>query len=300
MTNGKFVASYRISTERQGRSGLGLDARREAVMRHLSAGGWPAWPSSPRSRRRVRTRGPEAIGRQIGNQLMSATRVVPADSLRYQADGAQLHRAAADDGVLQEIVGALAGQPEEQAGVRLFGVTALRPFLEPTGVMGAIVASILGPGCRPVRALLFDKTSSANWSLGWHQDRVIAVEDRIEVEGFGPWTRKHGALHVAPPFDLLARMVTLRLHLDDVPVTNAPLLVAPGSHRLGRIAEADVPAVVQRCGVVSCIAAAGDVWLYATPILHASEATAHASHRRVVQVDYAVGDLPGGLRWLGI
>ena len=53
MTNGKFVANYRVSTERQGRSGLGLDARREAVMRHLSAGGWPAWPSSPRSRRRV-------------------------------------------------------------------------------------------------------------------------------------------------------------------------------------------------------------------------------------------------------
>ena len=61
-----------------------------------------------------------------------------------------------------------------------------------------------------------------------------------------------------------------------------------------------MPPVVRRCGVVSCTASAGDVWLYATPILHASEATAHASHRRVVQVDYAVGDLPGGLRWLGI
>jgi DNA invertase Pin-like site-specific DNA recombinase len=41
MTVGKFVAYYRVSTERQGRSGLGLEAQREAVMRYLSSGGWP-------------------------------------------------------------------------------------------------------------------------------------------------------------------------------------------------------------------------------------------------------------------
>lgn len=74
------------------------------------------------------------------------------------------------------------------------------------------------------------------------------------------------------------------------PVTNAPLLVAPGSHRLGRMAEADVPAVVQRCGVAACTAVAGDVWLYVTPILHASKAATDPGHRRVLQVDYAASD----------
>ena len=40
MANGKFVAYYRVSTRKQGKSGLGLEAQQEAVRSHLNGGRW--------------------------------------------------------------------------------------------------------------------------------------------------------------------------------------------------------------------------------------------------------------------
>jgi hypothetical protein len=222
------------------------------------------------------------------------------DAAVFAERGALRIGAALDARSLAELVRAIADRQPGQAGVRLQGIPALRSFLAPSGPVGRLAAAVLGEATRAVRAVVFDKTAASNWSVPWHQDRTIVVAQRLDVAGFGPWTVKSGLLHVAPPYDVLAGMVTLRLHLDAVPATNAPLLVAPGSHRLGRIAEADVRSVVQRCGTAVCHAEAGDVWLYATPILHASEAAAAPAHRRVLQVDFASRELPGGLQWLGV
>jgi hypothetical protein len=227
---------------------------------------------------------------------------MPFEQLHLQLgpDGAQRTSRALDGSALKALEGVLADQPADVAGVRLFGVEGLYPFLNAGGPIGAIAARALEGSPKPVRAILFDKTPAANWSLPWHQDRVVAVRERIDVEDYGPWSRKHGALHVAPPFEVLREMITLRVHIDPVPETNAPLLIAPGSHRLGRVPETDIPAAVARSGVAACLAESGDVWAYATPILHASERATKPSHRRVLQVDYAIGELLSGLMWLGV
>jgi hypothetical protein len=43
---------------------------------------------------------------------------------------------------------------------------------------------------RPVRAILFNKSPDANWLVGWHQDLTIAVRERRDVPGYGPWSIK--------------------------------------------------------------------------------------------------------------
>jgi len=101
-------------------------------------------------------------------------------------------------------------------------------------------------------------------------------------------------------FEILERMLTLRIHLDPAGPANAPLLVAPGSHRLGRIAERDIASAVAQAGTASCPAERGGLWLYATPILHASARAQAPARRRVLQILYSADALPGGLEWLGV
>lgn len=222
-----------------------------------------------------------------------------AAHLTLARDGAE-HFSGVALPMLADIRAALHELPAQRAGVRIHGIRALRPILNAEGPIGSLAAAFLGQRCRPVRAIQFDKTAEANWSLAWHQDRTICVKQRVEVEGYGPWTTKGGMQHVMPPFELLSRMVTLRVHIDDVPADNSPLLIAPGSHMAGQVPISDYGDVVARYGSHACLASAGDVWVYVTPILHASEASNLAQHRRVLQVDYSADELTGGLEWLGV
>ena len=185
-------------------------------------------------------------------------------------------------------------------GVRLTDEPRLTALLASHGAVGAVAASLTTPTASPVRAVMFDKTPVSNWLVSWHQDRTITVRERIEVEGFGPWSNKDGSLHVAPPFDVLARMITLRVHLDPVDEGNAPLRVALGSHTLGRVAADQAGPLAAGAPQAVCLAEVGDIWAYRTPILHASDRSLTPRRRRVLQVDYADFDLPDGLVWQGL
>lgn len=204
--------------------------------------------------------------------------------------------------------------PEERARIAtLFGqgdrpgkrlarneVKCIADLISADGAIGRIAADLLGIGAKPVRALLLDKSEAANWRLGWHQDRTIAVTQRIDVPDFGPWTVKAGQPHVQPPHEISARMVTLRVHVDDVDRDNAPLEVLPGSHRLGCLDNGAVKKLAAEQEPVICVADAGDVWAYSTGIVHASAEQKLAGRRRVLQIDYSADELPGGLEWAAL
>jgi len=60
------------------------------------------------------------------------------------------------------------------------------------------VASVLGDECFAVRGIFFNKRAEANWKVTWHQDCVIAVREKLHIEGWGPWSSKANVIHVAP------------------------------------------------------------------------------------------------------
>lgn len=166
--------------------------------------------------------------------------------------------------------------------------------------MRSVAEAAVGLGAIAVRGLLFDKTPGANWKVIWHQDLTIAVRERRDVPGFGPWSEKEGVPHVQPPEALLRQMVAVRLHLDDCTEANGPVRVLPGSHREGRLAPADIDRWKATGAERVCPVARGGILAFQSLLLHASSPSAGPAHRRVVHLEYVAADwqvLPAGLEW---
>ncbi len=159
------------------------------------------------------------------------------------------------------------------------------------------LVSLLGGVPFAVRGLLFDKSASANWRVGWHQDLAIALRQRADVFGFGPWSVKDGIVHAHAPAGLLERMLTVRVHLDDADEKNGALQVIPGSHLAGKMSPSEVDLTAMSGRPVTCVAHSGDVLVMRPLLLHASLAATTPVHRRVVHIEYAMDELPPPLQW---
>ena len=136
------------------------------------------------------------------------------------------------------------------------------------------------------RSILFDKTPGENWPVLWHQDLSIALSERVEVEGYGPWSIKDGVPHASAPTALLESMITLRLHLDDTGVDNGALCVVPGSHRQGRISADEIIALSANGGEI-CVCRAGEILKMSPLLLHSSRRSQRLEHRRILHFEYA-------------
>lgn len=159
-----------------------------------------------------------------------------------------------------------------------------------------ILRATLGTDAFPVRSIFFDKTPDANWAVAWHQDLHIAVAQKTETAGFGPWTVKGGIPHVQPPLTILKNMATIRVHLDDCDASNGALRVIPGSHTEGILSDSEVERWRQQ-GPTVCEVPKGGAMLMRPLLLHASSPAINPSHRRVLHIEYATLDLPNGLQW---
>ena len=230
----------------------------------------------------------------------------PRDDL--DRDGFAVVPGVLDEAEVDALAAAIDGA--EVAGLRregrLYGMRdALRAVPEVgrasrSGPLLELARAVVGPGAFPVRALLFDKSPGANWGVAPHQDLTIAVQDRVETPGYGPWTVRAGIVHVRPPVDVLAAMVTIRVHLDDSGPDNGPLRIVPGSHLGGRLDDDATRGWLDRRGMVDCPVGRGGVLLMRPLVIHASSPANRPGRRRVVHVEYAAGPLAGGLQWAEI
>jgi hypothetical protein len=163
--------------------------------------------------------------------------------------------------------------------------------------IAALVSGFIGPAARPVRAIAFDKTAGRNWLVPWHQDRTIAVDRRNERADVRCWTVKNGVDHCEPPVGLLKRMVTLRWHLDAVGPEDGCIRVLPGSHRLGRLAAADICNLLAKIPAVDVPVPAGGVFVMSPLLVHSSRKRVTEGRRRVLHVELAAEDPPTPLHW---
>lgn len=181
--------------------------------------------------------------------------------------------------------------PVEGAGLR--GLRMKHPivdqvFNEPP--IESAITAVLGEYYRCVRSILFDKRPGSNWLVPPHRDMTICVRERIDSPGFGPWSVKDGIPHVQPPDELLNAMLTIRLHLDDTTSESGALRVWPGSHAKPDQAWDPSESMI-------CDAQAGDVLLMRPRVVHASSKSVQDRSRRIVHLELAAAELPGGLSW---
>ncbi|NSX54648.1 phytanoyl-CoA dioxygenase family protein [Parasulfitobacter algicola] len=166
-----------------------------------------------------------------------------------------------------------------------------------TADLDSLIAAIL-PKSRPVRLVSFNKTADSNWAVPWHQDRVIVVREKHDVEGFENWSQKSGVWHCEPPVDVLENMLFVRVHLDAADAENGAMQIALGSHKEGRVTSEMAAKIADRYPVETCVAQRGDVLILQMLTLHRSLPSQSKSDRRTFRIDYAACDLSYPLTWV--
>jgi ectoine hydroxylase-related dioxygenase (phytanoyl-CoA dioxygenase family) len=92
-------------------------------------------------------------------------------------------------------------------------------------------------------------------------------------------------------------MLTMRLHLDDCGAENGPLRALPGTHRQGWLEAEAIERFKREVAERVCVVGKGGVVLMRPLLLHASSRATKPGHRRVLHLEFATGELPGGLRF---
>jgi ectoine hydroxylase-related dioxygenase (phytanoyl-CoA dioxygenase family) len=195
------------------------------------------------------------------------------------------------DAVERELVGARVSR--SRAGIRH---ALKRPAVSALAAESALLdlaQSVLGEGAFPYRATIFEKTAVSNWLVVWHQDTALPLRQRVDANGWGPWSVKDGVTYAHAPASALSQVLAIRVHLDDSDRDNGPLRVLPETHTLGVLTDDAIHKLAQDIEPVDCIVPRGGIVGMRPLIVHASSKSHSKIPRRVLHIEYAACESVG-------
>lgn len=160
----------------------------------------------------------------------------------------------------------------------------------------SVIREIASNCDKSIKSIYFDKPSSANWIVNWHQDLTINLQNRKTVTGYKNWRVKSERTVVQPNLEMLESIFTIRIHLDDCTKENGALRVIENSHTQGVIEIKDW--IQEKNGKERiCEVKKGGILIMKPLLLHASRRTENQQNRRVIHIEFTDQSLPEGLEW---
>jgi len=139
----------------------------------------------------------------------------------------------------------------------------------------------------PLRAVGFNKSKEMNWSLPWHQDRIIAMAEKISHPDYKNWSRKSGIWHCEPKPAILGQMAFAYIAFDNIDDGMGGLEMAEGTHKFGSIPEGEIETQLKTAVKIRPDMKIGEVILVSALTLHRSAPMTTIGKRRSLRLDFA-------------
>ena len=129
----------------------------------------------------------------------------------------------------------------------------------------------------------------------WHQDRRVAVRERMDVAGYVAWTSRVGVWHVEPPASVLAQMIVVRLHFEESAAGTHPLGILPGSHTAGKLTPDAIQEIADSEPAATPEITRGTLVVMRPLLVHRSLPS--TSRYRVLHLEFAPEEAISPLQW---
>ena len=213
-------------------------------------------------------------------------------------DGYQIIRQAIEPDLITTLIKAIAQYDSKVSyGIRDLHqkIVAVNKFASSNLILDRLNQCTNYQKFRLIKAIFFNKDIQHNWAVPWHQDKTIVVKQKVILSGYQNWTVKQGVHHVQPPRNILEKITTIRIALDDCNSKNGTLKLVPRSHQLGILNQQQINRITRLRSPVICDLKAGDILIMHPLILHSSGKSINGHQRRTIHLEYSDNDLPASL-----